>query len=75
MGIVTDSANVVGWLARGWNRNDDTVLAAICREIDALRAGKAAVACLRQLHKCYAERAHYCEAVRSTPHTRTAAAT
>jgi ribonuclease HI len=41
LGIVTDSANVVGWLARGWNRNNAAV-AALCREIDTLHAERVA---------------------------------
>jgi ribonuclease HI len=35
--IMTDSQNVVGWLAGGWKHNDPTI-AALCREVDGLRA-------------------------------------
>jgi ribonuclease HI len=35
--ILMDSRNVVGWLADGWKRNNPAV-AAMCREIDELRA-------------------------------------
>ena len=37
--IVTDSKNVIGWLSQGWKRNDPTI-AALCAEIDTLRAGR-----------------------------------
>lgn len=33
--IRTDSNNAVGWLQKGWKRNDPTI-AALCREIDGL---------------------------------------
>jgi ribonuclease HI len=39
--VVTDSLNVIGWLSRGWKRNDAGI-AAVCREIDTLRAERAA---------------------------------
>jgi ribonuclease HI len=38
--IVTDSKNVIGWLSQGWKRNDPTI-AALSREIDTLRDGRA----------------------------------
>jgi ribonuclease HI len=38
--IVTDSRNVIGWLSQGWKRNDPTI-AALSREIDTLRDGRA----------------------------------
>jgi ribonuclease HI len=38
--VLTDSQLVVGWLGRGWKRNNPGV-AALCREIDALRAERA----------------------------------
>jgi ribonuclease HI len=38
--ILTDSKNVVGWLAEGWKRNN-AIVAAMCREIDELRAERA----------------------------------
>lgn len=38
--IVTDSNNVVGWLAQGWKRKNPGV-ATLCQEIDALRAARA----------------------------------
>jgi ribonuclease HI len=40
--IVTDSGNAIGWLSRGWKRND-AVIAALCNGIDTLvakRSGK-----------------------------------
>jgi ribonuclease HI len=39
--IMTDSQNVVGWLAGGWKHNDPTI-AALCSEIDGLRAERTA---------------------------------
>jgi ribonuclease HI len=39
--VVTDSQNVIGWLSRGWKRNNPGV-AAVCQEIDTLRAKRAA---------------------------------
>ena len=39
--IITDSQVVVGWLAKGWKRNNPGI-AALCQEIDALRASRAA---------------------------------
>jgi ribonuclease HI len=39
--VVTDSLNVIGWLSRGWKRNNPGV-AAVCREIDVLRAERKA---------------------------------
>ena len=39
--VVTDSLNVIGWLSRGWKRNNAGI-AAVCREIDALRAERTA---------------------------------
>ena len=36
--IVTDSKLVIGWLSEGFKRNDPTI-AALCAEIDTLRAG------------------------------------
>ena len=38
--IVTDSKNVIGWLDQGFKRNNPAV-AALCREIDDLRATRA----------------------------------
>jgi ribonuclease HI len=37
--IVTDSELVIGWLSRGFKRNEPAI-AALCAEIDALRAGR-----------------------------------
>jgi ribonuclease HI len=37
--IVTDSKNVIGWLSQGWKRKEPTI-AALCAEIDTLRAGR-----------------------------------
>lgn len=37
--IVTDSALVIGWLTKGWKRNNP-VNAALCQQIDALLAGR-----------------------------------
>jgi ribonuclease HI len=39
--VVTDSLNVIGWLSRGWKRNNAGI-AAVCQEIDALRAERTA---------------------------------
>jgi ribonuclease HI len=39
--IVTDSRNVIDWLAEGWKRNEPTIVS-LCREIDALRAERLA---------------------------------
>jgi ribonuclease HI len=38
--IATDSQNAIGWLSKGWKRNEPPI-AAICREIDQLRAARA----------------------------------
>lgn len=38
--IVTDSQNVIGWLASGWKRKDPTI-ARLCGEIDRLRSDRA----------------------------------
>jgi ribonuclease HI len=38
--IVTDSKNVIGWLAGGWKRKNADI-AALCQEIDGLRAERA----------------------------------
>lgn len=38
--VVTDSQLVVGWLGKGWKRNNPGVVA-LCREIDTLRAERA----------------------------------
>ena len=35
--IVTDSANAIGWLSRGWKRNEPAI-AALCRDIETLAA-------------------------------------
>ncbi len=40
--IATDSRNVVGWLTGGFKRNHPAV-AALCREIDAMRAEREVV--------------------------------
>jgi ribonuclease HI len=37
--VVTDSQNVIGWLSKGWKRNDPEIVA-ICREIDPLLAAR-----------------------------------
>jgi ribonuclease HI len=39
--IITDSAAAIGWLEQGWTRKVSHV-AALCAEIDALRAGRPA---------------------------------
>jgi ribonuclease HI len=39
--IITDSQVVVGWLAKGWKRNNPGT-AALCQAIDGLRAARAA---------------------------------
>jgi ribonuclease HI len=39
MEVVTDSQNVIGWLSKGWKRNDP-LIAAICRKIDRLLAAR-----------------------------------
>jgi ribonuclease HI len=40
LAIVTDSKNVIGWLSEGWKRKEPTI-AALCAEIDRLRADRA----------------------------------
>jgi ribonuclease HI len=37
--IVTDSKLVIGWLSQGFKRNEPSI-AALCAEIDTLRAGR-----------------------------------
>ena len=41
--IVTDSRNVIGWLSGGWKCKEPAI-AALCGEIDAARAARAASA-------------------------------